>query len=505
MPAVASESRAASAAMRAAIGQLIDPKSASEGNKPDKPCAEYLHMKDSWDVINALWGGTKTMRAAREALLPKMEKEHKNDYEARLNMSYLFNGFKRAVVGMMGRVFAKPIQFGKDAPKELNYLVEDCDRMGNHLNVFAQEVFKEGVKMGLTHILIDMPKTMKGATLADERKAKHRPYFCHLKPEQVIGWRGEVIDGSMKLTMLRSKHTVEKPSGEFGMTNVTQVRVHERDYWRVYELTPEGKWKLEDEGENKLGEIPLVTFYTGYTGFMTADPPCMDLAETNLAHWQSNSDQRNILHTARVPILFGKNMASNKSTGGTDLTIGKSIIKGGPDSDLKYVEHGGQAIEAGLKDIHQLEEKMAMQGLEPLQPRSSNPTATGRLLDSMQTASLLQQWAIAMSDALERAFVFAGQWMGLKVEQNAGSVEINAELAFSLRDAQDLQTLYQSRIAKEITRETYWKELQRRNVLSDSFDAEAEKEKLDDEGPAVPPEKTPPGKKVPGTKMGGAA
>ena len=43
-------------------------------------------------------------------------------------------------------------------------------------------------------------------------------------------------------------------------------------------------------------------------GFMTAHPPLMDLAWLNLAHWQSASDQRHILHVARVPILFGRNL-----------------------------------------------------------------------------------------------------------------------------------------------------------------------------------------------------
>jgi len=35
---------------------------------------------------------------------------------------------------------------------------------------------------------------------------------------------------------------------------------------------------------------------------MQAKPPLLDLAWLNVEHWQSASDQSNILHVARVPI-----------------------------------------------------------------------------------------------------------------------------------------------------------------------------------------------------------
>jgi hypothetical protein len=37
--------------------------------------------------------------------------------------------------------------------------------------------------------------------------------------------------------------------------------------------------------------------------FGDGEPPLLDLAYLNVKHWQSQSDQDNILHIARVPIL----------------------------------------------------------------------------------------------------------------------------------------------------------------------------------------------------------
>ena len=47
----------------------------------------------------------------------------------------------------------------------------------------------------------------------------------------------------------------------------------------------------------------------------------IDLAWLNLAHWQSASDQRHILHVARVPFLFGRGL----SEGEIDLLLANDI------------------------------------------------------------------------------------------------------------------------------------------------------------------------------------
>ncbi len=62
----------------------------------------------------------------------------------------------------------------------------------------------------------------------------------------------------------------------------------------------------------------------------------MDLAYINIMHWQSQSDQDNILHVARAPILFGKGIPE-----GTVVKIGvdSEIICNAEGADFKFVEH----------------------------------------------------------------------------------------------------------------------------------------------------------------------
>lgn len=480
---------------------------ASQGGSPGSPVAKYVQMMVKWELMAYLLGGTNAMRAAGTKYLPQESAEKTEAYNSRLSRSVLFNGFKRAIQNLTGRVFSKPVQVGEDMPSELDYLEEDADRLGNHLNVFARTVFESAVSYGMTHILVDMPPAMPGATLADERTAKHQPYFVHVKATNLIGWRHELQNGEMVLVQARILETADVPQGEFGVMTVERVRVLEPGVWRLYQKDAKNNWVLIDNGTTTLKKVPLITFYTGFQGLMDCNPPLDDLANINVQHWQSSSDQRHILHFARMPLLFGKGLKQAGVTGTVEIGP-DNLITGPTDSDLKYVEHTGAAIGAGTEDLKTLEDKMALLGMEPLMPRGTNPTATGRVIDSVENASLLQQWAIGLGDALERAYALAGEWMGL-ADDTSGSIGVTTDLAFSLRDAQDLQTLLQARLNGEISRATFWAELQRRNVLADTFDADAEKALLESEGPPIPPGtpplEPPPAKKAPGSNLGGAA
>lgn len=508
----------------AAAGGAGDP---SGGNSAGTPSGAFLAMQSRWHVINALLGGTPTMRAAGEQYLPKEPAETAEAYQSRLSRTTLFNGLKKAVQNLTGRIFSKPITVGEDMPEQLEYLEEDCDRMGNHLNVFARKVFEDGAAFGLTHILVDMPPPLpEGATLADERESNHRPYFVQVPANKLIGWRYAMQGGRMVLVQARVLECVEEQVGQFGSKVVDQVKVLEPGKWTTYRQNDKKEWVPHETGTTTLNKVPLVTYYTGFKSLMHAEPPLEDLAHLNVQHWQSSSDQRHILHVARVPLLFGAGLSTVGTEG--EVTIGPdNLIKGPMGSTLEYVEHSGAALTAGQQDVDRLEDKMAIMGLEPVMPRSgaTNPTATGRVIDSVENASLLQMWSVGLGDALEQCYALAAEWLGLDTE-DTGELQPNTDLAFSLRDAQDLQTLLQARLNGEITRETFWKELRRRNVLSDTFDAETEKEVLADEGAeelekaveqmkamGSPPKPGAPGDekkdgpppKAPGTNLGGGA
>ena len=236
---------------------------------------------------------------------------------------------------------------------------------------------------------------------------------------------------------------------------------------------------MKDTGPWTLGHISVVTFYTKRTGFMTASPPLENLAYKNLEHWQSASDQRNILHYARMPLLFGRGLADLDEG---EVEIGPDrMITGPADSDLKYVEHTGAAINSGRDDLRDIEDHMKLMGLEMLMPMSGGgQTATAKSLDYADINSPLQFMASNLGDAVELCFMFMAKW---KKIASSGSVKVNTDFGITLRDSADVQALVQARLAQEISAETFWSELKRRNILSDDFDSATEKILISKEEP----------------------
>jgi len=438
----------------------------------------YSEMSQRWHLPETLMGGTTAMRAAGARYLPQDDKESDGAWAARLHRSFLFNAFRKTVRGMTGKVFSKPILLKEDVPQAIAEMCEDVDREGRKLNLFAEEVFQTAMEYGLSHILVDMPEsTVPNPTLADDIREKRRPYLVHIKPRALIGFRSRKVGSQQVLTAIRIKEVTMEEDGAYGEREVIRVREITQTSWTLWVQDPkDGSWALEKEGPMTLGLIPLVTVYTNRTGFMLAEPPLEDLAWMNVAHWQSSSDQRNILHVARVPILFSSGLGEDADK----LIIGPNRhIKGPENSKMGYVEHTGAAIDSGRNDLLDLQDYMRLMGLELLMPlNGGGQTATAKSLDYADANSPLQSMAMSLQDKLDLALHYAALWMKLP---SGGHTKVNTDFGITLRDAADVQGLIQARMGGLISSETFWAELKRRNILSEDFDPAAETILLDEE------------------------
>ncbi|NJB67508.1 hypothetical protein GGQ74_001148 [Desulfobaculum xiamenense] len=424
----------------------------------------------------ALMGGTQAMRDADRAFLPQEPAESAAAYRARRDRTVLHNAYRRTVAYLTGQVFARDVVLGEDVPEAAVEFAENVDNAGNALSIFAEEVFRAGVDHGVAHILVDMPPAPRDAqgrtrelTRAEEREQRRRPYWVLVRGEHVIGWRSEVEGGRSRLTQVRIRESVSEPDGEYGVRRVERIRLLEPGRYELWEKR-KGKggdetWARIEEGVTTLDEIPLVTFMPGdRESAMTARPALEDLAYLNLAHWQSSSDQRNILHFCRVPLLFGKCLTRDEAG---DIVVGPNrlIHSDSENADLKSVEHGGAAIEAGRRDLKDLEEAMALYGLQLLMPRTGNITATEKALDSAESDSTLKSWALQFRDALEQALHFTARWLG---QEGGGSCEVNTE--FRMQDGLDADLLLKAEQQGVISTQVVFEEFKRRGLLADSWE-----------------------------------
>jgi len=382
-----------------------------------------MAMADDWAKIDALIGGTKTMRAAAEKYLPRFPAESMDAYEFRRKTSTLYNALARTLENMAAKPFAEPTS-ARDLDQVAEEWIENIDLSGNNLTVFAHSILLAGLAYGMTHILVDMPSTVDKdgralyATKAAEQASGVRPYLVHVTPQQVLGWRTERgADGVAVLTMLRFMESVEEDDGQFGTRLIQQIRVLTPTTWETYRQSADqgagqaaAEWRLFESGTVSLGKVPLVTYYTKCTGFMTATPPLLDMADLNIKHWQSSSDQDSLLHTARVPLLAITGVDDDYKV----QIGGKSYLRLPVGGEAKYVEHTGAAINAGRDSLKDLEDQMRAMGAELLVESQVSTTATQNKIEDGEAKSQLKRMVEALEDSLDNALALMHEWVGME-------------------------------------------------------------------------------------------
>lgn len=441
---------------------------------------EVLSMHSEWELANTLLSGTKAMRTMGEIFLPKWPNEESEAYKARLRTATLFPAYSRTIKTLVGKPFSKPITLSDDVPSDILPWLENIDLEGRNLDVFAAGLLESALGKGLCGILIDYPKSTNAKTLADERAQGLRPYWLHIKPEQILGWRNKRINGVSVLTQLRLLESECIDDGEFSDKTIEQVRVLEANKWAIYRKNDKGVWLLHEEGRTTLGYVPFVPIYGNRTGFMQATPPLIEMAYLNVQHWQSASDQQTILHVARVPILAVIGIDDEKWT----MTVGaSSAVKLPINSDMKYVEHSGAAIQAGRDSLQDLEESMRQAGAELLLLRKqANKTATEVATDNAVGVCALQRLSQGLEDAIDQALQVTADWIGQKT---GGHVDIFDDYgAATLADA-GAQLVLTAQQGGLLSKETAINELKRRGTISSDIDALNEAEKVNAESPAL--------------------
>ncbi len=455
-----------------------------------KRSAASQRLLDAAATGRALMGGTRAMREAGETYLPKFEAETVESYRARLNSSWLFNGYRKTARDMTGRIFAKPVELGAGAPAQLVNWCMNADMAGRDLSTFAQAVCLDGLSgCGLAFIFVDAPPREGTVTRAQAERAGLRPYLTHVRVEDVLGWRTTTAGNATVLAQVRMAETITEPDpeDEFAEVKVEQVRVIDRGEGeqgarvRLYRKAAKAeRWELHDEYLSGLPDITLVPFYANRTGFMDAEPLLDDLADVNVAHWQSQSDQRNILHFARVPVLFQSGVPEDERV---VISAGMVSTASDPQADMKWVEHNGHAIGAGRQDLKDLEFQLETFGLQLLVAKTQH-SATEAVLDAEKETSQLGMTADALKDALEQAMVYMARFGGLG--DIAPEVEVNKDFGATTMSAQEATVLLSAVNSGQMSRDTFLRELARRGMIRPDLDVDEEAERLASQEPEQP-------------------
>jgi len=456
-------------------------------DQPNAKGAEALRMKPLIRLVRDVYGGTRVMRDAGVKHLPKHPAEDDPTYQIRLKMALLFNALKRTVGGLNGMIFRKDVELTEIDPNILEH-TEDIDRRGRNLTEFAKQIAEDGLIDGVVFFHVDFPAVPDGAgeTLADERALKLRPHWIPVRAKDFVSARFNV-DGDLTLRQFVYREWVTETSGAFLEEIVEQFRVLRPGKFFVfrYELVDgkrTDKLKLFDTGVTNMPgsdpqEIPIVVVHAKRIGPFEGEPPLLDLAYENIAHYQVRADHLNAIHVANVPIpiFIGRERDDEE---GDELKVGHGFGIDLPvDGDAHYMEWTGKSIENSRTELKDIELRMAVLGLAMLQRETrAAETAEAKAMDKAAEDSALASFAGNIESGLNRGLELHARWLAA---DKPGTATINRDYMITALDAATIDKLIQMVGGSMLSLDTLWATLVRGEILPDTFDPELERELIE--------------------------
>jgi hypothetical protein len=494
---------------------------------PDSTSSDYDAMWPYWKKVDDILEGSDCIKHNGETYLPRFEGETDTQYKARLALATFTNIYQDIVESLAARPFAEECALSGKPSDKTKAIAEDIDGKGNNMNVFAQSTFYNGINYAIDWILVDYPKVAGAGslTIADEKKLGVRPYWVRVPATNVlmvvtarIGVREEVVYARILET--------QKVREGYSETEIIRVRIFERPLivtvdqetkHETYTYGPaefkvlearEGvvgrkktigtdkrtNWTEVDAGPITIGVIPMVPFRTGRRKGTTQQlyPPMKSIADKQIDHYQAESNLKSAHAMTCFPMLTGNGVNPQLdpvTKKPVEVPYGPRTILYAPPSQVEgqqpswaWLEISGSSLTILSGQIDKMEEQMRELGRQPLIAKSSGSlTAATAEAIAQKSNSAVQQWALALKDCLEQAWVFTNMWLNSKEENE---VFVFTDFDVGSGDDQGPSNLLSLREKGDLSQRTIWTEFQRRGILSADFDADEEEKAIDEEKPS---------------------
>lgn len=435
-------------------------------------------------MLRAVYGGTETMRAQGTNFLPQYDKESEVRYNTRLASTFALNKLREAVDAASAKPFRTMLKIVDNTDADLDLWVQDIDLQGNHLHIFAHQLFNNAMLDGMAHILVDHPSTFNMPNLKAQKESGARPFFKLYKVDDVAAAYDQYVGGDTKTVHVRIRGQRADREG-FKEVLFNEMRVIEIDptkqsgivqLWEQKAASGGSNWTFVSESplENML-EVPFVTLYAGEKeADYQVRPVFIDLAYKQIEHWISTSDQRSILSAARFPMLACSGVQIDPEDE-AQFAIGPYKVLYAPEANGRwyFVEPKGTAIESGAKDLDRLEMQMDMMALNPVTGTHRQYVPQNeRDIQETRVHSVVHDMAINCQDAIEKAIMFSGAWTGK--DFSLVKAILNTEFSNTKDRLQEVAQLASLWEKKGLSREVLLQEVRARNLLGDDFDLNKE-------------------------------
>jgi len=448
-----------------------------------------LDMMKGWEIMKAVTEGTEYLRENSEAFLPLEPREDYDAYLARVNRAVFSPFTQRLIRAATGLVLRKPITLTGD-PYWTEMFKMDVDGCGSDLDEYARRILMCSLTYGQSHILVDYPAPSGALSLAEERQQNRRPYWIEVDPNNLYGWRLDRESNYGNLIQARIAEKAVLPDGDFGEKVYDQMRVIEPGRYRVFRKkeqieemydvsdnsvtgnfemgSADKDYKQVESGNFSLGEIPLVTVYSGKTENLVSKPPLLDIAYLNIAHFQRQADLIHSLHVASQPMLVMEGYDDQTK----DLAISVNYAMATqPGNKVYYVEPASSAFDAQSAEIKELQMQMATLGISTLsQQKFVAESADARRLDRVDTNSMLAMVSMELEQKLQKCFNLSAEYVGIEPPE----IKISRDFDIERLIGQDITALTSLFDQQVIDREEFRDILVQGEVLPNASEAKSE-------------------------------
>lgn len=264
---------------------------------------ELIQVQPKYQKIADAIAGEDAVKAAGDKYLPipsSCYNENKSIDQARLKAyttrALYYNVCQPTRDALVGQLFLRPPVVV--LPERLSIFNEDINGEGLSLEQLVKKAANHVLPYGRGGFLADFPRTDKEVTEADFQNGV-RPIVRFFEPWAIRNWKIEKVGNVYKLTMLvldENHEEVEEGANEFDVQMKMRHRVYRlKDQCcsvEVYDEDGESKESYMICGQNgePLDEIPFEFIGSENNDAEVDEPPFLNLATINLAHFRNSAD-----------------------------------------------------------------------------------------------------------------------------------------------------------------------------------------------------------------------
>lgn len=474
----------------------------------------YVDMQDIWLKMRDAVAGSEAIKKRETTYLPRPNGMTDEQYSGYLNRAIFFNGSRRTVQAYTGMLFRKDPVWSYDE----NRVMTDEDVAfhesffgsvtldGGSFTQLMRDVMEEVMIVNKCGVLIDYPRLIDESgnpqefTREEVEENNIQPTASVYPAESIINWFHIVTESRVLpvFFVLREEVPTLNTIGTIGVQNAYRYRIlylenFETPQLRRYKqilIEPSPLVTRSNPSARRLlvtevsyptmnGEpIPFIPFYvlTDKGVDYRNNRPSMinDLVNLNIGHYHNSANLENELWWVGVKTAIFPGMTGNKSS---RITLGGAI--GVPLESKPYILEANSSS-GNSEEMVRKEQRMAVLGAERLSP-------TGRYVASAETASIsarsetatLGNTANAMSRAFSNIANFMLKWFGA---ERRVSISMNTDFYDQDLSGKDIIEWFENVQRGNLSFETAFFNLQRREVYPPGWNVEKEIERIRDTG-----------------------